>query len=313
MSCKITIQDLKSSKQYERKKNIATTIKIVRETGHNHLKHIFDDIANNTVVKRLELENVPDLFPVNKSLIELTIRNETIFIEKTIRMFSNLKSLCLECDRIIKYEPFYELNYLTNLRHLYLNVKGSYDCPNVRLTNLSSLTLLGTNVDYHSFVKLAKNNYNTLIISIDIQYFTQDAKYDGCNGLYINNFSNSLKCLKLVDRNIRRLLNNPIDYKPLMSILIGSDITYFDLVCNRPIIGYDKLIECVNSRWLKNTKCCHNEILEIYLIFVKYLPPYVALEVFDWLPLFIKVSHVYKIKTIQSIYNSYKKIKLLFT
>lgn len=154
---KITISKT-SIKQYSKKKDIATTVKIVFEVGNNALKPILDDLVNNTIVKRLELECLPELFPVNNSLKELIIRNPTtqpIYFGTNVHLLSNLESLHLECARLLEYDPFTDkLNHLTNLRHLHMKINGSFYCSNIRLTNLASLTILEQDFDYCSINKI---------------------------------------------------------------------------------------------------------------------------------------------------------------
>jgi hypothetical protein len=56
----------------------------------------------------------------------------------------------------------------------------------------------------------------------------------------------------------------------------------------------------------------HPDIIDICLALAPFdLPPYVLLEIIDWLPQFEKVSHHKKIHLIQSVWNSIRKINMM--
>lgn len=155
-----------------------------------------------------------------------------------------------------------------------------------------------------TIVRLTKYKYQTLILSVNLPYLFNDMAYDTQELR-----SDTLKCLKLVDMGKLNSFIETVDYNVLLNFIRYSKLTYFDVISDRQGKNYDKITKWLDNNRLNSVEYFHKEILEIYLIFVEYLPPYVALEIFDWLPLFIKFSHVYKINLIQSIYDSYKICK----
>jgi hypothetical protein len=313
---KVTISDQSSIRQYKRKKHIITELKILNVYSNNTVKPIINDLRNNTVIERLELHDIHDFIPLNSTLRNLHIESERFYGYDTIWHITNLTSLHMNVKYIVDYDPFTnKLNTMTNLRTLYMDVSIVLDYKPINMPNLVSLSLLGRDVGFDLFIKLAKCNYKTLIVSMNMTSFMCNVRnnrmdlFESARGFgerlksYTNmyNLSTTLRCLKFVSIDSYTFSEN---CRSLLSMLDKCiNIVDFDISNRTDFEDRENIDIWLDAKRAKNKEYQHKQIVDIYLIFAKKIPAYCMLWILDWIPVFDILSHVYKIKLLQSIYN----------
>lgn len=302
----ISIHNDSSTKQYWRKRDIITRMKTLNIYHNDAINLILNDLINNTVMQVLELRNIHDFVPINKSIQTLCVKSHSFFGHKSWHLLSNITTLHLIVERLVDYDPFTnKLNRLSNLRHLSLNV-SNVESKALNLPNLINLTFVGVNIDYETFIKFAKHNCKTLIISIDLFDFPDKInKINGINGHMMYERNKPLKCLKLIDN---RHHSFDMECCQIWQILdTYKNIVDFEIESATKLRNYERLFDYVNINRSNSKEYVHKEIIEIYITLVRYLPPYVMLWIMDWIPLFDLFSRSYKIRLLESIYHNFLK------
>jgi len=199
------------------------------------------------------------------------------------------------------------------------------------------LALCGIKIDvFNSFITMLKFNKCLKIIDLDLNDTIEDSNFKLlCDSLMLNKtlksiYFNRFEIHSICDDNIKLLINvlkenktlqslNMKDNKvsnemaeTLVSLLTRKPTLSIDFTCDSPIRRsllkfYNRHNE-LNRNKLEWSKIA-NQIIDICIALQSLnLPPYVLLEIIDWLPLFEYVDHKKKIDLIINVKKSISKI-----
>ena len=94
-----------------------------------------------------------------------------------------------------------------------------------------------------------------------------------------------------------------------MYILKNIDSFFFNLFFSHLVFDFIRRNESFSSiTTYPEWRVARQRLVEVCLILSTHLPPYVILEIFDWLDEFHRLPHSRKIKTIIGVHQSVQKL-----